>query len=70
VRGLFAFPSEWGTRKLPPPTAVSAFALIANKDDFQKQCQIERRRLGVGGVRSALGDGAAWIWNLIREIFG
>jgi hypothetical protein len=33
-RGLFALPSEWGTRKLPPPTAVSAFAMIGNKEDF------------------------------------
>jgi hypothetical protein len=70
LRGLFAFPHEWGTRKLPHPSVVSAFALISNKEDFQQQCHIERRRLGVGGVRSALGDGAAWIWNLIREVFG
>jgi hypothetical protein len=49
---------------------VSAFALIANKETFLERCQEERRRLGVGGITSALGDGAVWIWNIIREIFG
>ena len=68
--GLYALPSEWATRKLPHPSAVSAFALIVNKETFQERCQQERRRLGVGGVTSALGDGAVWIWNLIKEIFG
>jgi hypothetical protein len=53
-----AFPWEWSTRKLHKPTAVSAFALIANKETFLERCQIERRRLGVGGITSALGDGA------------
>jgi hypothetical protein len=26
--------------------------------------------LGIGNVSSALGDGAKWIWNIIREVFG
>ena len=68
--GLSAFPSEWATRKLPHPGAVSAFAAIENKEAFLERCQNERRRLGVGGITSALGDGAVWIWNLIRELFG
>jgi hypothetical protein len=68
--GLPASPWEWATRKLPPPGAVSAFAAIENKESFLERCQNERRRLGVGGVTSALGDGAVWIWNLIRELFG
>jgi hypothetical protein len=65
-----ALPSEWGTRKLPKPSAVYAFASIASKEEFQERCNMERRRLGVGNVSSALGDGAKWIWNIIREVFG
>jgi hypothetical protein len=65
-----AFPWEWATRKLHKPTVVSSFALIANKEAFQARCQEERRRIGVGGITSALGDGAVWIWSIIREIFG
>jgi hypothetical protein len=68
--GESALPSEWATRQLPKPSAVYAFASISSKEEFQEHCQKERRRLGVGGVSSALGDGAKWIWNLIREVFG
>ena len=53
-RGECAVPSEWNTRKLPEPTVVSAFATIADKEEFREMCQSERRRLGVGGVSSAL----------------
>jgi hypothetical protein len=49
---------------------VSAFAAIVDKEEFQELCQSMRRRLGVGGVSSALGDGAKWIWNVVREVFG
>ncbi|MDR0328445.1 MAG: hypothetical protein LBI05_09140, partial [Planctomycetaceae bacterium] len=56
-------------RDLPKPTVVSAFAAIENKEEFQKRCQNERR-LGVGGVTSALGDGALWIWSLVFMVFG
>jgi hypothetical protein len=56
--GAFAFPSEWATRKFPKPTAVYAFAALINKEEFQELCQQVRRTLGVGGVSSALGDGA------------
>jgi hypothetical protein len=63
-------PEECGTRELPKPTVVSAFATIEDKEAFQKRCQNERRRLGVGGVTSALGDGALWIWSLVLMVFG
>ena len=69
-RGEPATPSEWNTRKLPEPNVVSAFAAIADKGEFQEMCQSMRRRLGVGGVSSALGDGAKWIWNVVWEVFG
>ena len=68
--GESATPSEWGTRPLPKPTAVAAFAVIENKAEFQQRCQTERRCLGVGGVSSALGDGALWIWSLVLMVFG
>jgi hypothetical protein len=44
--------------------------MIGDKEEFQERCQEERRRLGVGGVSSALADGAKWIWNVVGEVFG
>ena len=63
-------PWDWAKRDLPKPSVVYAFASILSKEDFQERCNMERRRLGVGGISSALGDGAKWIWNIIRELFG
>jgi hypothetical protein len=68
--GASATPAEWASRFLPEPSAVYAFASIASKEEFQEQCRVERRRVGVGGVSAALGDGAKWIWNIVREVFG
>jgi hypothetical protein len=73
VKRLFAksaLPLEWASRPLPKPSVVYAFAAIENKDEFQERCNKERRRLGIGNVSSALGDGAKWIWNIVREVFG
>jgi hypothetical protein len=70
VRGAFAFPHEWHTRTLPKPTVVSAFAAIVGKDGFQELCHKMRHSLGVGGVTSALGDGAKWIWNVNQAVHG
>jgi hypothetical protein len=69
-RSASALPEEWGTRDLHKPTAVSALAAIESAKEFQERCQVERRRIGVGGITSALGDGAPWIWNLVRAVFG
>ena len=54
---------------------MSAFAAIVDKEEFQELCQPERRRLGVGNVSSALGDGAKCHYilnrgNVVREVFG
>jgi hypothetical protein len=65
-----SMPEDCEARDLPKPTMVSAFAAIEDKEAFQKRCQNERRRLGVGGVTSALGDGALWIWSLVFMVFG
>lgn len=70
LSGKSAKPEEWATRDLPKPSTVYAFASISNKEEFQSQCNIERRRLGIGNVSSALGDGSKWIWNIVREVFG
>ena len=70
VPGDGCTPDECGTRELPKPTVVSAFAAIEDKEAFQKRCQNERRRLGVGSITSALGDGALWLWSLVFFVFG
>jgi hypothetical protein len=69
-RGESATPSQWATRRLPEPVAVSAFAAIENKEEFLQRCQAEACRLGVSAVSSALGDGAAWLWNIVFAVFG
>ena len=56
-RGTSATPLEWETRELPKPTVVSAFAAIESKEEFLERCQNERRRVGVGGISSALPPG-------------
>jgi hypothetical protein len=68
--GESATPSEWETRELPEPNAVYAVAAIEEKEKFQERVQEMRRFLGIGGITSALGDGAAWIWSLIFFVFG
>ena len=59
-------------RMLPDISACVAFASIEEKGLFQKRVNTFRSRLHVGsmGDISALGDGAEWIWNIIREVFG
>ena len=68
--GESATASEWDTRKLPEPNAVYAVAAIEEKEKFQDRVQEMRRFLGIGGITSALADGAVWIWSLIFFVFG
>ena len=58
--GESATASEWDTRKLPEPNAVYAVAAIEEKEKFQERVQEMRRFLGIGGITSALADGAVW----------
>jgi hypothetical protein len=61
------------TRKmLPDVLARVAFASIDDKDAFQKRVNDYRSLLRVGstGDISGLGDGAEWIWNIVRDVFG
>jgi hypothetical protein len=65
----------WDVRNrdlLPDVNARVAFAAIEEKPFFQVRVNHYRSLLRVGstGDISALGDGADWIWNIIREVFG
>ena len=68
--GDSATPSEWDTREFPEPNATYAVAAIEGKEDFQERVQAMRRFLGIGGITSALADGAVWIWSIIFFVFG
>lgn len=50
------------------PSYVSALE-AAEAFGEQVYAEAERRGVGNGGLRGALGDGAAWIWNLVDEHF-
>jgi hypothetical protein len=65
-------PEKWDDRKLPRIVARVAFAAIEEKEQFSKRFHTWRRRLQLGstGDISALGDGAPWIWNIVKEVFG
>jgi hypothetical protein len=65
-------PTQWSKRKLPQHTARVAFAAIEKKSRFRNRLSEQRRRLrpGLTGDISALADGAAWIWDIVRLEFG
>jgi hypothetical protein len=69
-RGESALPEEWNSRDLPDTTVSVAVAAIESKTEFQERCNDLRRTLGVGGLLTALGDGAAWIWAMVFYLFG
>ena len=68
--GLGVSVPDWESRYLPAPSMVYAFAEIIDKAGFQKRVDATRRQLGVGGITSALGDGAKWLWNIVFDVFG
>ena len=49
-----------------------AFAAVEEKEQFQKRLAYWRYWLRLGSTSdiSALEDGAAWLWNIVREVFG
>jgi hypothetical protein len=57
---------------LPDVISSVAFATIEEKESFQARVNHYRRllRIGSSGDLSALGDGAEWIWNIVRFVFG
>jgi hypothetical protein len=70
--GKSALPEEWGTRTLPSVETKVAFAAVIECKKKKKWVNQWRSRLQLGstGDISALGDGAVWLWNIIREVFG
>jgi len=71
-RGDAALPVQWGNRPLPAVETSIAFAAVEECGEFKKRVNDWRRQLQVGAVGdiSALGDGAVWIWNIFKEVFG
>ena len=72
VLGKGVLPDQWDDRKLPRPSACVAFAAIEKKDRFRSRWGQWIRRLRIDSKTdvSALGDGAAWIWDTILLEFG
>jgi hypothetical protein len=71
--GSFALPSEWGTRHLPRPHMSVAFAALEEKDIFCRRWVSWSHRLKIRDrlpTMSVLGDGAHWIWNGSKLMFG
>lgn len=68
-RGAKATPAEWASRVLPPPAARVAFAAIEPIESFAPRLEVWAQRLGIVDTTTvtALGDGAAWIWNAVAE---
>jgi hypothetical protein len=67
--------SSWDSRTrtmLPDIQTRVAFAAIEEKDLFQQRVNHYRSRLRVGttGDISVIADGADWIWNIARAVFG
>lgn len=60
---------EWSKQRLPDPTMVLAFAMIATAKTFRTSWRSRLRRLGVASYSSlhVLGDGAKWIWKSVRR---
>ena len=74
-RGQGVAAEKWGNRtrqELPAIETSIAFAAVEEKETFQKRFAYWRSWLHLGATSdlSALGDGAAWIWNIVHEVFG
>jgi hypothetical protein len=56
---------EWDTRKLPAPTARTAFAAIEDSETFASRWRGCVSRLGIVDTSqvTVLADGAEWIWK-------
>ncbi len=71
-QGESALPEELETRRLPRTSARIACAAIEGKELFQERVNDWRSRLQLGAREdiSTLGDGAEWIWNISKAVFG
>lgn len=64
-------PEQWSEEdRLPAPTAVVSWAMIAASKVFRKTWGPSLRRLGVTACAEvhALGDGASWIWKAASRV--
>jgi len=71
--GVSAFPNAWDTRHLPRPHMSVAFAALEEKDIFRRRWTSWSHRLKIRDrleTMSVLGDGAHWIWEASRLVFG
>lgn len=66
-----AEPEAWATRELPGPTAVAAYAAVADCDDFSATWAARAAALGIdpAGPLTVLADGAEWIWRAAGREF-
>ena len=58
-------------RELPGPSVRSVVAAVETRQEFGVRVEAEMERLGMPLSKglSVLGDGAAWIWNLVDDHF-
>lgn len=64
-------PERWHEEdRLPEPTAVVSWAMVAASKVFRKTWGPSLRHLGVGELSAvqALGDGASWIWKSVGRV--
>jgi hypothetical protein len=69
--GNSATPLQWCDEdRLPSPTMVVSFAMIAASKVFRRCWKTPLQRLGVTAFSSvhALGDGAEWIWKSVQRV--
>jgi hypothetical protein len=64
-------PAGQHDRVLPKPTARVAFCAIEASEEFGRRCGrwAAALALTVPALVSVLGDGAAWIWDIVKEHF-
>lgn len=61
---------QWKKQRLPAPSMVLAFAMIATSATFAKSWRPRLRRLGVTAMATVhvLADGASWIWKAAQRV--
>jgi gas vesicle protein len=62
--------ADWNEQRLPVPTIVLAFAMIATSKDFRSSWRKRLRQLGVVSCAlvHVLADGASWIWKSVQRV--
>jgi hypothetical protein len=61
-------PEGYRKRVLPPPSVRLAFCAIQTSEEFGERCRQWARALGIEPASlSVLGDGAEWIWEIVKK---